>query len=115
MKLLKPTLVAKILPDQARPELPHLCADAGYVGEEARRQMLESGYVPHVRGRTEEAQEKTQQLHKPKRWVVERTHSWLNRYRKLLVSFEKTERAYLGLLYFACAITAWRRTLFIYG
>jgi transposase len=47
--------------------------------------------------------------------VVERTHSWLNRYRKLLVSFEKTEASYVALLSLAAALTCWRQTTSIYG
>jgi len=47
------------------------------------------------------------------RWVVERTHSWLNRFRKLLVSFEKTEAS--ALLSLAAALICWRQTKSIYG
>ncbi len=52
---------------------------------------------------------------KPRRWVVERTHSWLNRFRKLLVSFEKTEASYTALLQLAAALICWRQTIVIYG
>jgi putative transposase len=47
--------------------------------------------------------------------VVERTHSWLNGYRKLLVSFEKTEASYLALLQLAAALICWRQTVTLYG
>ena len=53
--------------------------------------------------------------HKARRWVVERTHSWLNRFRKLLVSFEKTEASYTALLSLAAALICWRQTITIYG
>ena len=52
---------------------------------------------------------------KARRWVVERTHSWLNRYRKLLVSFEKTAASYVALLSLAAALICWRQTTSIYG
>ncbi len=52
---------------------------------------------------------------KARRWVVERTHSWLNRYRKLLVSFEKSEASYVALLSLAAALICWRQTTSIYG
>jgi len=52
---------------------------------------------------------------KARRWVVERTHSWFNRYRKLLVSFEKTEANYIALLSLAAALICWRQTIPIYG
>ena len=47
--------------------------------------------------------------------MVEGTHSWLNRFRKLLVSFEKTEASYNGLLSLAAALICWRQTVSIYG
>ncbi len=53
--------------------------------------------------------------YKARRWVVERTHSWLNRFRKLLVSFEKTKEGYVALLALAAAMICWRQTIIIYG
>jgi putative transposase len=53
--------------------------------------------------------------HIARRWVVERTHSWINRFRKLLVSFEKKEESYLALLSLAAAMICWRQTISIYG
>lgn len=50
-----------------------------------------------------------------RRWVVERTHSWLNRYRKFLVRFEKTTAGYEGLLELACALIIYRPVITIYG
>ncbi len=49
--------------------------------------------------------------YKARRWVVERTHSWLNRFRKLLVSFEKTKEGYVALLALAAAMICWRQTI----
>ena len=49
------------------------------------------------------------------RWVVERPHSWLNRFLKLLVRFEKTTAAYEGLLELTCALIVFRQVIFIYG
>ena len=34
----------------------------------------------------------------PKRWVVERTNSWHNRFRKLFTRYEKKAENYLGLV-----------------
>ncbi|HEV2416551.1 MAG TPA: IS5/IS1182 family transposase, partial [Terriglobia bacterium] len=45
----------------------------------------------------------------------ERTHSWFNRYRKVLVSFEKTEESDVALLSLAAAMICWRQTIVIYG
>ena len=50
-----------------------------------------------------------------RRWVVERTLSWLNRFRKLLVRFEKLRVSHLALLELACALIVFRQTMVIHG
>jgi transposase len=116
--LLVPTLdslvMARPKPTPAHPQ--NLCADAGYKGQPAMEAVLARHYTPHVKQRREEAQAKrTQPGFRARRWVVERTHSWINRFRKLLVSFEKTEFSYTGLLCLAAAMICWRKTIIIYG
>jgi hypothetical protein len=44
-------------------------------------------------------------------WVVERTHSWLNRFRSILIRWAKKPANYLALLHFALAIITWRHAL----
>jgi transposase len=46
---------------------------------------------------------------------VERTLSWLNRFRKLLVRFEKRTRTYAALLELACALIVYRQVIVIHG
>ncbi|MDE2510858.1 MAG: transposase, partial [Elusimicrobia bacterium] len=41
---------------------------------------------------------------KARRWVVERTHSWMNRFRRILIRWEKKPENYFGLLHLVCAI-----------
>lgn len=98
-----------------RPKTPvrrnkHLCADAGYVGAPARREMEKHGYIPHVKGRGSEAKElKADPKKKARRWVVEVAHSWFNRFRKLLVRYEKLERSFVALNCLAAAIITYRK------
>ncbi|MHB1958865.1 MAG: transposase [Acidobacteriaceae bacterium] len=67
--------------------------------------FIARNYQPHIKQRKEEADAKRYQPGwKARRWGAERTHSWLNRYRKLLVSFEKTEASYVALLSLAAAL-----------
>ena len=107
-------VVTRPQPTPAQPQ--HLCADAGYKGQPALAAVQARHYTPHIKQRREEAQAKQMQPgFKARRWVVERTHSWINRFRKLLVSFEKTEFSYTALLCLAAAIICWRQTIFIYG
>lgn len=88
----------------------HLCADKGYVGIEHEITMMQHGYLPHVKSRGDEKRDLERKPdQKARRWVVEACHSWINRFRKLLVRFEKTTESYLALLHFACAIITWRK------
>jgi len=94
----------------------HLCADKGYAGQPAQESILERNYVPHVKQRGEEIEAKKKNpRYRARRWVVERAHSWLNRYRKLLVRFEKLVASYEGLLELACALITFRQVIVIYG
>ncbi len=115
--LLRATLAGVVHP---RPEpgscMETLCADAAYVGSPALAASRIHHYELNVKTRRQERDEKQQDPnHKARRWVVERTHSWLNRYRKLVVSFEKTEASYTALLNLAAALICWRQTDSIYG
>ncbi len=45
---------------------------------------------------------------KARRWVVERAHSWMNRFRAVLVRWNKKAENYLAMLHFALAVIAYR-------
>ena len=116
VKLLEATLDQLVTEMPGRAEQHHFCADAGYQGEPSLQAAVEQNYKPHIKQGREEAHEKrVNPGFRARRWVVERTHSWLNRFRKLLLSFEKTEASYVALLSLACAMTCWRQTMSIYG
>ena len=69
-----------------------------------------SSYIPHVVSRKSEAVNKQRHPEKKaRRWVVEACHSWFNRFRKLLVRYEKLERSFLALNHLAAAIIAFRK------
>ena len=88
----------------------HLCADAGYMGRRAKAIIDKHAYIPHVVSRHKEAGAKRRNPTKrARRWVVEVCHSWFNRFRKLLVRYEKLERSFLALNHLAAAIIAFRK------
>ena len=88
----------------------HLCADAGYSGAPVRKVIEAHGYIPHVKGRGQEAGElKRDPEKRARRWIVEVAHSWFNRFRKLLVRYEKLDRSFLALNHLAAAIMAFRK------
>ena len=77
--------------------------------------VLAHHYIPHIKQRREEIYAKKIEGYKPRRWVVERTNSWTNRFRKLATSYEKTLGSFFALSLLACALIAWRQTISIYG
>ncbi len=112
MKLLADTLDAVVIgrpaPTEAAPQ--HVCLDKGYDYAACRQEAEGRGYIPHIRSRGEEHQEKRAiPAYRARRWVVEVCHSWLTRFRKLLVRFEKKLETHLALLQFACAYMVLKR------
>jgi putative transposase len=89
----------------------HLCLDAGYAGERTSEAVTARGYVPHVRPRHEDKAHarSADPTKRPRRWVVERLHSWLNRSRRLLVRWEKLQRTYEAFLHLACAFVCFQQ------
>ena len=69
----------------------NICMDKGYDFPEIEYGVRIRGYVDHIRRKGEVLKKN---LYKAKRWVVERTASWHNRFRKLLVRFEKKKENY---------------------
>lgn len=87
----------------------HLTADKGYDYPLVRDTLRRRGLVAHIPKRDgQPAQQRGRRRYKAKRWVVERTHGWTNRYRRLLVRWEKKETNYVALVHFAFAINLYR-------
>ena len=96
-------------PKPTRGQPQGLCLDKGYDYDEVRDLAAEFGYTAHMRARGEEALMIKRSLRfKARRWVVERTHSWMNRFRRVLTRWEKKVENYVGLLHLACACITFR-------
>ena len=111
MKLVEATLDSLVVErPQPTDELPQgMCMDKGYDYAEVRDTLLEFGFTAHIRARGEEAQAIKQQAgFKARRWVVERTQSGLNRFRRSVIRWDKQVDNYLAFLHFACALIAFR-------
>lgn len=88
-----------------------MCLDKGYDYDDIRELVKEFGFTAHIRPRGEEAKAiKKKAGFKARRWVVERTHSWLNRFRGILIRWEKKPETYIAMLHLACGIITWRAT-----
>ena len=81
----------------------------GYDYDEVRNTLEEFGFTAHIRSRGEEAKAiKREAGYKARHWVVERTHGWLNRFRRILVRWTNYPENYIAFLHFACALIALR-------
>src|SRR5918999_1446603 len=86
-----------------------ICLDKAYDYDDIRELVAEFGFTAHIRARGEEAKAlKEEAGYKARRWVVERTHSWMNRFRRVLIRWDKKGDNYLAFLHFACALIAFR-------
>jgi len=70
----------------------------------------EHGLTPHIRSRGEEIRLKARTPGwRARRWVVERTHSWFNRNRAILIRWSKKDENHLALLQLAAGVIAFKQ------
>jgi len=94
-------------------ERPQLCLDRGYDYDACRDSARTRGYVPHIPPKASAARPLPPPgdpaRHPPRRWVVEVAHSWFNRFRRLLIRWEKKADNYLGLVQRAAVLIIYRK------
>lgn len=88
----------------------HLCCDKGFDAEAIRRNARRRGYRPHIKSRGQEQTQKRKSGRRARRWVVERIASWMNRFRRLLVRWEKKAVNYSAMLHLSFTYITWRQT-----
>jgi len=93
----------------------HLCTDKAYDATDVRRFAASAGYTTHIKvnprkkGATESSGESSQEEaspaepHPARRWVVERTISWLTKRRSLRTRWSKKAENWLARIQLACA------------
>jgi putative transposase len=96
--------------DRNKRKKQNLCLDKAYHSKEVEQEIIKRGYIPHIRHRREE-EKQFKKKHPARRWVVERTNSWHNRFRKLFTRYEKKEENYLGLVQLANSLIVYRRLI----
>ena len=83
----------------------HLCLDKGYCGQSTETLARRLCYVLHI-PRKGEVAVKRRPGQRARRWVVEGSHSWTNRARRLLVRWEKKVGNYLAFIHLQFAYIA---------
>lgn len=98
----------------------HLCADKAYDATDVRELVASEGYTAHIKvnlrrskgggaessgeaSQEEEEEVSPEKLHPARRWVVERTISWLVKRRTLRTRWSKKSENWLALIQLACA------------
>jgi putative transposase len=113
MKLTAPPLDARVIerPEPTAVQQQHLCLDAGYDYDLPRFAAEQRGFIAHIRPRGEDRAHarSLDPTKRPRRWVVERLHSWLNRSRRLLVRWEKRRDTYEAFVHLACALLCFQQ------
>src|SRR6478672_3098708 len=85
-----------------RPDKLH--ADKGYDSKKNRAALRQRGITPRIARKGVESKQRLGRY----RWVVERTHSWLNRFRRLKVRYERRADIHEAFLKIGCALICWK-------
>jgi putative transposase len=111
MKMVRETIesipVERPEPTVAEPQ--QLGLDNGYNYAEPKAIVEAFGFTVQVPEKPAEAQAvKRRARAKVRRYVVERSHSWVNRFRGILIRWNKKPANYIAMLHFAFAIITYR-------
>jgi transposase len=85
----------------------NLLGDGAYDSDPLRRFFQNQGWVllsPHRRGRIYWSNDGRRMRRYARRWIVERTISWLHHYRRLVTRWEFYPDLFHGFVQLACAI-----------
>jgi putative transposase len=87
-----------------------MCLDKDYDKGEIEQLLEEFGFTAPIRRRGEDAHAIERKAKaKARRWVVERKHSWMNRFRGILIRWCKKAHNYLAMLHLVLGIITWRK------
>jgi IS5 family transposase len=92
---------------------PQLALDRGYDYQSCREEATARGYTAHIPPKASAATPLPPpghpDRHPPRRWVVEVTHAWCNRFRRLLIRWETKAAHYLGFIQLAAVLIIYRK------
>jgi transposase len=119
MKRLGAVLDAQVVPApvvcdaQGQPLPRDLCLDRGYAYDTCRQEAAARGYRPHIPPKASAAQPLpapgAPARHPARRWVVEVGHAWFNRFRRLLIRWDKKAANYLAFVQLAACLIISRK------
>jgi putative transposase len=103
-------LIVSVAPKRPAHKEQHLCADKAYDSEDLREFAASEGYIAHIKvnsrskgGKNPTEDDLPSKIHPARRWIVERTISWLTKRRSLRTRWAKKAENWLALVQLACA------------
>jgi transposase len=109
VKLIEPLLERRQSPRRLKRLIYDLAADSDPLRARLRRQGIDL-ICPHrqnrIKPRTQDRRKLRRYHH---RWIVERTNSWLQNFRRLVVRYEHRADIFQGLVHLACLIITLRK------
>ena len=118
VKLLERTLDSvKVKRRRGKNRRPHkperLIADRGYDSNPARALLVKREIEPIIPARSNNRVATHQDGRKlrryKRRWIIERTNSWLQNFRRLVARYERKVKNFEALVHLACALIALKR------
>lgn len=107
-QMAKKTLLSTVIPRPDPDSVPqHLCLDKGYDYPEIDDLLACYKYIDHIRRKGIDYSSVVPKF-RARRWVVERSHSWFNNFRRLIIRWETKSVHYLAMLCFAASIICFR-------
>ena len=98
-----------VRPQPEREQPHHLCLDAAFDNAPTRKVLLLERYTGHIAPKGGQAEDAV--VHpggQARRWKVERTHAWHDRFRRLVVNWEQTLASRYAFICLANALIAYR-------
>jgi transposase len=92
-----------------QPDYKEMHLDAAYDFKSIRTFLLNKFYVPKISKNKRNSKVVIPFKPEKKRWIVESAHSWMNRFRRLLIRFEKYAQNYFAFMTMSFAITIFNR------
>jgi putative transposase len=92
-----------------QPYYKEMHLDSAYDSKNIRVILFNRYYVPKIAKNRRRLNQPATQTKEKKRWIVESAHSWMNRFRRLLIRFEKIANNYLALMQFSFSIIAFNK------
>lgn len=101
-KLVKPTM--KSFNGSFKKEtLKVMAADRAYDAVIVKNDLKKMGFIPLISINQRRSKKKPEKRSSRHRWIVERSHGWLNHFRSLRTRWARCESSFLALFEFACA------------